>query len=213
VKAMIRTSTIRFAERSSGPRLLGHAVRIRPVRPTTPWTVNALCRPSDPHDGQVAAPGMELNVKFQPCAGLTPNKCPRPRTRRTAWPAIPRFEPWPAVGRESTEVTFVGRAATQSTVWTLSVVPIDGQADFAPKGVGSQGHYRQGSEQNLGTQDQSFDDCDAPMLADGQAAFLCSTAESGASAGPEVRMKRRYPPDDIQEKSSQETSDRSHRFH
>ncbi len=71
-----------------------------------------------------------INLQNYRIAGITFDGNMRYSTRRTAWPAFTRLEPWLLAGRRARIIDFVWRLASERLVRTVLVVPIADEGEF-----------------------------------------------------------------------------------
>jgi len=119
------------------------------------------------HEWQVLASGQELNVEPKFGARLAFHERPLAGTRGTSWPIGSWLEARSAIGWVAAVVHFVRRAAVQRHVRPMFVVPADEQIEHSAERLASHGHHEQSRTAGLECQDESLDDGQAAVLADG----------------------------------------------
>ena len=103
--------------------------------------------------------------------------------RLVPWPTISRLEAWSTVGRESAEVAFVGRAATERGMWSTLIVPLGHTGDFTAERLTAERNMGQQPEESFGCGDQPLNDGNAPILVDGP-----ETRLDAASLAPRLEL-------------------------
>ena len=110
---------------------------------------------------------MMVGFDRQSISRLTGNQGLRPCALRSTRPVLSRFDAWPPIGRVSSKVDFVGRPAFKRRVRTMFVVPVGVRENLAAEFVTAQRDEDSSSIFILDRSDQTFNDGDAAVFADG----------------------------------------------
>ncbi len=127
------------------------------------------------NDRQVLAFGTIAEVEFHHGARPSSNQRMWPRARRPSRPAVARLEPGTPTRREPTVIDLVWGSARESGMRSVPVVPVDVQQQLMLEGCEAEGDEDRPRTLVLHRADESLEDPEAAVLADGTEPLLDAT--------------------------------------